>query len=221
MIVPNKASIYGNAYLPGALNNGNTYTTADRVVAYLSEHTDLNVVYPKEDLLGAVEQDSNRNYYYKTDSHWNELGAYIGSKSLLRHMGICLPDLESFEIITTAQISGDLAAMLGLSDFLKYDDAYFLQDYFIGQTAELIYPIEGETELHCSSTSNKDERALFMVRDSFAAAMMPYLHMQFNDCCFVHFDLFTPDMLQQYPSDVVVLEVVERYMWRLVDFKVA
>lgn len=51
-----------------------------QIVDYLREKTDIPIIYPKErsNLL-----DSGYELYYKTDSHWNQIGGYIGARSLL------------------------------------------------------------------------------------------------------------------------------------------
>ena len=220
MIAPNKECMYGNAFLPDKLRTDNTFTKADQVVKFLTEHTDLEVVYPKEQILDAMQKDSERLYYYKTDTHWNELGAYIGTKELLERVEITLPGLEEYDISVKQKYAGDLAGMLGLSDYLKYDDEYCLHDYCENQQVELVYPVEGNTDFIYSTTTNADGRSLFMVRDSFATAMIPYLSAQFDGACFVHNSQYTPELLQKTPSDIVVLEVVERYIGNLASFKV-
>lgn len=220
LIAPNKECMYGNTYLPAGFKTENTYTRSDQVVEYLSEHTDLTVVYPKEQILGAMQTDPDHIYYYKTDTHWNELGSYIGTRELLKSVGISIPGLEEQKVSKKNETAGDLAGMLGLSKYLQYDDVYHLDNYCKNQKVEQVYPIENNTNLICSTTTNADTRSLFMVRDSFATAMIPYLNTQFDHCTFVHNNIYSPDMLEQYPSDIVVLEVVERYIWNLANFKV-
>ena len=220
LVAPNKECMYGSEYLPNKFTTDNTFTRADQLVEYLLEHTDLTVVYPKEQILGAMQKNPDHIYYYKTDTHWNELGAYIGTRELLKSVGISIPGLEEHEISKKSETAGDLAGMLGLSRYLQYDDVYHLGNYCKDQKVEQVYPIADNTNLICSTTTNADTRSLFMVRDSFATAMIPYLNTQFDHCTFVHNNIYSPDMLEQYPSDIVVLEVVERYIWNLANFKV-
>ena len=219
LIVPNKESMYGNAFLPDRFVTENSHTKADQVAQYLTEHTDLTVVYPKKSILTSMENDPDHIYYYKTDTHWNDLGAYVATADLLNHVGISIPALEELELVKGESHAGDLAGMLGLADYLKYDNLYSLNDYCKGQNVEKVYPIQGSTNLCCTSTSTANDQSLFMIRDSFAITMIPYLSTQFDECCFVHIDTYTPSMLQQYPSDIVVLEVAERYIWNLLNFK--
>ncbi len=220
LIAPNKECVYGNEYLPTEYKTKNTYTIGDQVAEYLATETDLKVIYPKASILNAMENDSSHIYYYKTDTHWNALGAYIGTRELLNKVGVVVPPLVELEISVKNMKDYDLTRMLGLSYFLKYEMEYFLEDYCKEQQVQHIYPIEGSEYLELCSTSNADERALLMVRDSFGTAMIPYLSTQFNECSFIHYDMYTPDVINQYPSDIVVLEVVERHIWRLVNFKV-
>lgn len=220
LVAPNKECMYGSEFLPDRLKTENTFTRADQVVEYLSEHTDLTVVYPKEQILGAMQKDPDHIYYYKTDTHWNELGSYIGTRELLKSVGISILSLEEQEVSKKNETAGDLAGMLGLSKYLQYDDVYHLDNYCKNQKVEQVYPIADNTNLICSTTTNADTRSLFMVRDSFATAMIPFLNTQFDQCTFVHNNIYSPDMLEQYPSDIVVLEVVERYIWNLANFKV-
>ena len=220
MIAPNKVCMYGDAFLPDDMQRENTYTTADQVFDYLSAHTDLTVVYPKQQLFSAMEQYPDYPFYYKTDTHWNNLGGYIGTQMLLEQVGIATPPIEEYNVVITEKYAGDLAIPLGLQACMKHDNMYVLDDYRKDQIVNESLNYEGSVKVTCSSTTNADERAFFMIQDSFAAAMIPYLNKQFNTCSFAHIDKFTPDLLQKYPSDIVVVEVVERFVWKLMDFKV-
>lgn len=219
MIAPNKVSMYGNEFLPNSMQRENAYTTADQVYDYLSNHTDLSIVYPKEQLFSAIQKDPDHTYYHKTDTHWNSLGGYIATKALLEQVGIYIPPIEEYKIVTTGKYAGDLAEMLGLQKYLTYDEAYDLSDYRKDLTKKQVDEIEDHIKVICTSEANTDERALFMIRDSFAKETMPYLAKQFQSCSFVRYGQYTPDLLQEYPSDIVVLEVVERYLSRLTNFK--
>ena len=219
-IAPNKESIYGNDFLPSDYVCGNTYTRADQVVDYLLENTDLVVIYPKEELLSAIENYPEYTFYYKTDTHWNTLGGYIGASKLMNALDISLPDLQDLQI-EVKNSSGDLATMLGLSKHLQYDSTYFVSGYASGNEIQLTYPVPGDGNYEVYTTSGADPRALFVIRDSFSTAMIPYLSSQFNDCFFVHRSLYTPELLNEYPADIVVVQVVERYVEFLLNFSAA
>lgn len=98
-IGPNKESVYGDDYFPSDYALDASYTRADQVVEYLSENTDLVIVYPKEDLQQTIENNPDLTFYYKTDTHWNALGAYIGASKLLGEINADIPDFSDLEII--------------------------------------------------------------------------------------------------------------------------
>ena len=54
----------------------------DQIVEYLKTNTDIRVVYPYEELMRFKEKYPDEPLYYHLDTHWNELGAYIGAKAL-------------------------------------------------------------------------------------------------------------------------------------------
>lgn len=213
LIAPNKESIYGKDYLPAHMVTATNKTRADQVVEYLWENTDLNVVYPKKEILNAIETHPDYDFYYKTDTHWNALGAYIGTRSLLESLDIYIPNLSETTIECTEKCAGDLVTMMGISNFLKYDLYYEVSGYAEEKDVHVSFLEEGNTNnLISLSTTGADARSLFVIRDSYSLAMMPYLSTQFNECHFVHSGSFTPDLLRNYSSDIVVVQVVERYV---------
>ncbi len=216
-IAPNKESLYGNDYLTDNYINQNTYTRADQVLEYLKNYPELTVIHPKEQLLSAIKSDPERVYYYKTDTHWNQLGSYIGSSELLKALDISLPEISKIQISVGASFSGDLATMMGLNKYLNYDCQYNVNGYTDKKVSE---PSEDELKCVTFLTEGSDERSLFVIRDSFGTAMYPYLSSQFNNCRFIHIDDYSPGMISKYNPDVVVLEVVERYTYKLKSFTV-
>ena len=219
-IAPNKSSIYGSRYLPPLYNRGMPETTADQVVAYLRQNTDLTIVYPKDTLLQAVNTNPQEIYYYKTDSHWNALGACIGTKELLGTLDISFPEPEQLQVTKTTPYSGgDLTGMMSLSKYLD-DDFHYSVSGYASTTPQPDYPIAGNTNLLHYSVPAADNRTLFMVRDSYATEMIPLLSTRFSNSYVAHISIWNPQLLNDYPADVVVLEVVERYLYQLSGFTV-
>ena len=68
-------------------------------------------------------------------------------------------------------------------------------------------------------TQNADPRSVLVVRDSFATALQPFLNTQFNNTNYVHITSYYPSVIEECKPDVVVLQVVERYIDRLRTFK--
>ncbi len=49
-----------------------------------------------------------------------------------------------------------------------------------------------------------------MIRDSFSEAYMPYLEAHFSGCWREHIDIFNPDIVNDPPCDILILEFNER-----------
>lgn len=220
VVAPNKECIYGDSYLTAEYRRENDVTRGDQMVTYLKENTDVTVVYPKDAILSAIEEYPKETFYYKTDTHWNQLGAYIGTKELLKELNVNLPELSELDIQKHSGMAGDLAGMLEMTEQMNYDNVYELNGY---QKTVNSYSIEldnlGEEKLLYSAMQG-DERKIMIVRDSFALSMAPYISGQFNECVLVYRGQYAPQVLKEQKPDIVVLEVVERYIPYLHDFYV-
>ena len=217
-IAPNKKSIYGEKNLPAKYVNEDRYSRGQQVADYLSTNTDLIIIHPINVLQSTIEKFPEYTFYYKTDTHWNELGAYIGTAELLKAIGITVPDLESLSVTAHDSFSGDLIKMMGLSKYLAYDFSYSLAGY--ADKLQVFEELLEDEKLQHFSALNSNPTSVFVIRDSFSLGMMPYLSSQLNDCYFVHRTHYTPELLQQYPTDIVVLQVIERATDHLFHFKV-
>ena len=98
LIAPNKESIYGEKYLPETYNAKISNTVADQVVEYLQKSTDLKIIYPKPNILNAIESYPQYDFYYKLDTHWNFLGGYLGAKDLLSCLNIVMPEFNQLDM---------------------------------------------------------------------------------------------------------------------------
>ncbi|MBQ9252023.1 MAG: hypothetical protein IJ188_05255 [Clostridia bacterium] len=210
LIAPNKERVYSE-YMPEQYGPPAIEYRALQVYQYLREHTDLRVVYPYGEIMTA-RQKLPQNLYYRTDTHWNALGAYIAARALGKELGIDLPEITSEEISISQKgpWAGDLAQMLNLGRLLQgYDEEYILTGYEDHQMETLRWT---ETEDDAFRATGADARKLFVLRDSFAKAMAPYLASQFSESYFIHKDIFSAEDLAAQDPDIVVYETVERYL---------
>ena len=215
-IAPNKERIYSE-YMPEWYGAPAENYRALQVYQYLKGNTDLRVIYAYDELMEAREA-AEEDLYYKTDTHWNAVGGYIGARLLLRELGVELPAIEAGEIKIThqGQHTGDLANMLNLSRQLDYaSPEYRVSGYPENgcslQGGELLEPFSCTAE-------DADPRKLYMIRDSFSIAMYPYLGSQFRESCFRdYYSDLNEDFREQDP-DIVVVEVVERKLEELAGF---
>lgn len=206
-IAPNKSNVYSN-YMPSYYTKFNETTKTDELVEYLRAHTDVPIIYPKEELLAASH---NMETYYNLDTHWNALGAYIGYDVLMQAMDpqyVSIP-LETLNISQEDINTGDLAGMINMNGLLE-DHAYTLMDYRLDVTPQLVQE-EGTTLYRYTSDSTNDKK-LLMFRDSFASAWIPYFNKAFTESLFIWSHQFDRALIEKERPDVVVLEIVERYV---------
>jgi len=201
MIAPNKMSIYGEQFMPDIYERENAVTKTDILVDYLRENTDLNIVYPKAELL---KYKDSINLYYKLDTHWNSLGGYIGYRELYEAVfNEKLPVIEEIDYIPNEIHSGDLAEMLKCDRMtdIRYDIKY---------KDDISVEKEGAyNDFYCVS-DNKQGNKLLMFRDSFAIAMEPYIVRDFSESHLVWNGIIDSGLIQKERPDIVVYELVER-----------
>jgi alginate O-acetyltransferase complex protein AlgJ len=161
-IVPNKNTIYSE-YLPDNIRKFRDTTRLDQLLAHMREHSPVKILDLREAIFKAK---SEYPVYWKSDSHWNSYGAYIGYVEIMRQMSAYLPSLPVVPIegdkvmIERSPSGGDLAQML------------FLQDAW----AE-----ENNTKFNLDNGHSKPQMGTLIFRhDSFGDALYPFLRCSFN-----------------------------------------
>lgn len=217
-IAPNKERMYPE-YMPKRYGKPAEQYRALQIYEYLKEKTDLRVVYPYTELTDARSKLEER-IYYKTDTHWNCIGAYVGASALLAELGIKMPKVtsESIRIQRGESKAGDLAGMLNLNSQLKsVDNEYILTGYEEHDREEIEWDIPEMIRYHATGA---DRRSIYVIRDSFSTNMAAYIGSQFTDSYLRHRDTYTYADYKQYDPDIVVYETVERYADRLASFSI-
>ena len=217
-IAPNKERVYSE-YMPYYFGQPSENYRALQVYQYLKENTDIRIVYPYDELMQA-KKDVDVNIYYKTDTHWNYVGAYVGARALNRELGIDMPSLTSEEITISKgkNTSGDLAQMLSLKKQLEYSDYQYSVSGYNTHNMETLDSNYYEAFIYHSTDA--DPRKLYVIRDSFSTALAPYVGSQFNDSYFRHRNTYSYDNLVEQNPDIVVYEVVERNVAVLMGFSI-
>ncbi len=201
-ICPNKETIYSEK-MPAQYGNAAELSRTQQIVDYVED--EIRIVYPIEEIKKEKDLNPEISLYYQLDTHWNNLGAYIGAKEVLHELGYDIPNLNEYSLSQT-NCSGDLAAMMNLSRYLKYDINYSM-DGLLDNT-EVIEWANGIGRCKSNITSDKK---IMMVGDSFARASGPIIATQFSELLFSHRNNYTEELLDEFNPDIVILEFVERY----------
>ena len=217
-LAPNKERIYPE-YMPEHYGAPAENYGVLQLYNYLKEHTDLRVVYPYEELMQAKGQ-LKENIYYHTDTHWNNLGGYVGAKALLKELGIEMPAItdEGLIIKDGGEYPGDLANMLNLSKQLQSGD----RNYRFSGYDKHDFKCTDDDMLNMWSytAKNADPRCIYVIRDSFTSQMAPYIGSQFDHTYLRHNTSYDYEDLKKCDPDIVVYECVERQAARLGTFSI-
>ncbi len=204
-IAPNKEEVYAE-YMPDSYGQPAAYTRAQQLYDYLTA-SGLRVVYPIEELREAVAAHPEYCFYYTEDTHWNDLGAYVGACVLLKEFGIEWPSVEQLSIEPTIVNAGDLANMLGKKAFNINYNIYGYTDH------PLIMADFSSSSVTRFMSAGADERKLMIVGDSFANALSGYLATAFDQVVVSHDrQNYRPSLLTKEQPDIYVYEIVERYL---------
>ena len=195
VIVPNKSTVYSE-YMPDTIRKFRDTTRLDQFMEHMRRHSRVSVLDLREALFKAK---SSHPLYWKTDSHWNSYGAYIGYSEILRRLCAQLPGLKPVSIrgdevrVEPSPTGGDLAQMLFLQDSL---------------------PEENETRLNLETSSTQPALDTLVLRhDSFGDALYPYFRRHFKNL--VNIAPFAPyrfqSLFEKRPQAVVHV-FAERYI---------
>lgn len=211
LVAPNKENIYSE-YMPNTYIHSEVSST-DLLIDYLVENG-INVVSPKNELL---ENHMELQVYYSYDTHWNQLGAYIGVKDALAIWGIDMPELSD-RTISSKSLKGnyhycgedDLAKMVGLrpvfDDEIEYEvDGTILMDWQSFQEEQTSNQVS-----HFTNHDAKNQGTILLVGDSFRSSMIPSLREEFAEVYVVHRSYYTLEMLDEINPDYLLVEYVER-----------
>lgn len=156
--------------------------------------------------------------YYKTDTHWNRLGAYIGVQEVLKTIKKDFPKTEllsmnNYNVTDTIMTQMDLTKMLGI----RVNDKY----YDLEEKTKSNVIIKNDTIDKVPNTLMKNNTKPYkgiMYRDSFGVSMVPLLDQTFGSMNYFWTSTFNKQRILAEKPDFVIYEVVERNL-NLVDIK--
>lgn len=224
ILPPSKVSIYPEFIQSGdySINNG-VLTPVDILANYIEAHSDIKVVRLKDALLEAKESTQNR-LYYKTDTHWNQYGQYVGYCEIVSK-------LNEFEILNSSPVSvtyteinqtGDLSAMIG-NNANKYKETVPVT-HIETPTATIINTGEVYESMQDVAKQNAFPSAALYENAIVAPRMLLYGDSMFNDALqpllaenmsslsyYWGFNI-TQEAIDIAKPDVVCLEIGERLL---------
>lgn len=213
IVAPNKENIYWE-YMPDTYTHRSISST-DILIDFLDENG-VNIINPKEEL---SDKHLEFQLYYLYDTHWNQLGAYIGVKNVLESWNINIPALEE-RTISSVSLSDnynccgedDLAQMIGLREKVFNDDLeYEINGLgFMNWNRYLVEQDNNEVSSYLNPKAQM-QVSILLVGDSFRSAMIPALRETFSEVYVTHRSYYTAELLEEINPEYLIVEYVERY----------
>ena len=207
MVAPNKEQVYSE-FMPNNIKVNSDFSRADQLYEYLVENTDIKVVYPFKEML---EYKNDYQLYHKYDTHWNSLGAFIGTQQILEKLGDNRIYLEDIEYTSKGNGPHDLANMVHLSGMLKKQPDILIKNYHSDIIVEKVEESDDSFYQKFSSDINNNKKAL-VLGDSFRTAMIGHITANFSETNVYHYHNITAENFRASDCNVVILETVERYL---------
>lgn len=219
VIAPNKEGIYSE-FMPARMQKARSSDKSrmDVAVEYLKKHTKAVFVNLKEPILEA-KSEYPYNLYFKKDTHWNNIGAYVGFEALakvLNKHGVPLPQKHLTE---------DMITPLAKKHVDMHPEALEMDykiDYLPNVETDCKQQNGEKFVFVCKNKTKANGKTLMVLSDSFAAAIMPYLNKAFEKTVNAPAGnkklTYYQNLMDKYNPDVVIDELVERYFSRYANY---
>lgn len=200
-VAPNKNSLYPE-HMPYYYS---AKVSEDKNIYYLKsalENSQINYC----DLF-ELFKNQDETLYLKQDSHWNNKGALLAYNNILDSLGKAHDDYASAQVKKEKTFYGDLAQMIyPATQKPEYNYYYDINSSYVYTTKT-----ESVEEAIIKTGNDKADGSLYMYRDSFGNALLPFFANAYGSAEFTKaFPVNVAiDMLVQKP-DTVIFEIVER-----------
>ena len=212
VIAPNKNSIYADR-MPDALYQSHEAGNYRRIM----DSGFVPVVDLRTYFVQKASESASLPLYFRTDTHWNGYGARLGAGQIIDAIA-SMRDLkaaqEGISSGSTEYRIGDLAQMLYPMSAEPEEDIVYpdtMKNY------ETIGRFRSEEDMRITTHSDGVPLSLFVMRDSFGNALLPYLSNTYSD---VYYTRQMPLPLMDAAmdtADIVILEMAERRISELLD----
>ncbi len=214
VIPPDKNTIYPQ-YMPDEIPVIGQTSRLDQLTDYLRKNTEIKLL-DLRPVFTDVSQSSQ--VYYKSDAHWNCLGAYYGSDELLSqisllHAEVQTHPLSDYELGTMIDSTLDIAGVMGLK--LREETVTLTPKFPIGSLSHA--PYEKNDSMMIAVNSQEDLPTALAIHNSFyTECFNQFIDPQFSRVISSHYEkAFFSDylkLIEMEKPDVVIVEFAERHI---------
>jgi hypothetical protein len=215
VIAPSKHTVY-EEYLPTRVSmmKGAPSRVDQLCSAWGRDDTHACFIDARNFLITA-KKEMNYPLYYRTDSHWNNLGAFLVYSEIMKEVKTRYPKVKALTLadfsLSSTRVSGrDLAQMINMATLLS-DTQVTLKPLRPSAATLSSAPYAFSTAFRSEVRDYKGPH-LVAFGDSFLQYMIPYLSESFSRGLYLASPL-TMDfsVIDKEKPDVVIVELAERY----------
>lgn len=216
VIPPNKSTVYPQ-YMPDQIPILGKKSSLDLFLEYMKQNSETKILDLRQ---GLIESSQVQDVYYRTDSHWNDFGAYQGYVKIMETLSINYPILaphprSDFDYVYTGKTVHDLARAIGLHDYME-DDLMLIPRFKVELLESNIILSDGLHKIRSVTNANKDLPSLLVFGDSFYDSLSHFIEPHFSGVQTIPFTsedgVWSLSWIEQFHPDVVIVEFVERYL---------
>lgn len=221
VVAPDKHVIY-QEMMPDTIHRLSEEWRTDTLVRYLAEHSTVHVLDLRPALFAAKAQE---RIFHRTDTHWNDRGAYAGYAQMMERLDTLRPGLRpwprsAFE--SKAEITGgrDLAGMLGLAHALTEENLTLVprQPRCARIVEESVPQSKGSAARVATECDTPRLPRAVIYRDSFASALVPFVSEHFSRALYLWERDVDPTTVKAERPNVVIHEWVGRRLSNAVPY---
>ncbi len=215
MVVPIKPRIY-----PEMMGSMMKYqfrnSKLDQLYKYLKDDKTIRFIDVRDEL---IEGKKIRPTYIKTDTHWNQFGAFLAYQKIMKFLkkdfpGLKIDDYSEYRIDSMETNGGDLQTMMGFDD-----EVYFTHYEFINKTAPQAIIIDS-SKLNNPSHINSIRKMpkpinaidLFVVRDSYTEFLKIFLTPSFDKTFYAWTPTVPVSRVIEQKSNIILHEMLEDFI---------
>ena len=206
VVFPEKEEVYPE-YMPTV----DIVEDEERIIKirdYLATNSEVNYIYPKEEL---IEYKKLYRTYYKYDTHWNHMGAFIGNEACKRALNMELATMSELNIKRTKDtVIKNLLPMANIADEGFEDDFDYSIEYKPEVNVDIIVENENFSQ-YTSSSTNKEK--LFYLGDSFRINLIPFMRKDYakSSFCYIGVEFKDETIKALNEADIIIIEAVGRF----------
>lgn len=221
LVIPAMSLTTYEEYLPKSIMRSDNKPKLDQIYDYLrSTNSPVKFIDLRKPIFDAKEKEEDI-LYYKSDSHWNHLGAYYGYRAMYERIRLDHPEFEKpktksdFDWKKFNTTEGDLAFLLSLQNKFLREEILPIpkKGRKYHEVKSLFYPTySGIQSIRTYVVKNPKLPKLLISRDSYSNYFVPFLSDHFQRSVYLWTTKFDAQIIKDEKPTIVITEILDRFI---------